>query len=196
MTEADFSKAALRDAALARRDRLDGIDRQAWSEIIALRTLDLLETNSCRSLSGFLPIRSEVDPRSIMTAARAAGIETALPAFQPDGSMVFRVFDDRTALVPAGFGTRSPGPQADTVVPEVILLPLAAFDRQGNRIGYGKGHYDRAIAGFHAAGHTPLLIGLAFSVQEVPQIPTEPHDVALHGLVTEIEVIDLTKSRN
>lgn len=193
MSDGNAAKAALRSTALARRDGLDETDREAWSEIVALRALALLDGVDYRYLSSFLPIQSEIDPQPIMAAARAAGHETALPAFEADGLMVFRAYHEHTRLDPAGFGTRSPAPEAPVVAPEVILMPLAAFDRTGARIGYGKGHYDRAIAGLRTAGHDPLLIGLAFSVQEVPDIPTEPHDVALDVLITETEVIDFRK---
>ena len=67
-------------------------------------------------------------------------------------------------------------------------MPLTAFDRNGGRVGYGRGYYDRAVAGLRAAGRFPRLIGIAFSVQEVAAVPMEPHDAPLDMIVTERDV--------
>ncbi len=83
-----------------------------------------------------------------------------------------------------GFGTFGPGPEQKEVEPDIIITPLAAFDRQGHRIGYGKGHFDRALARLDATGPR-LAMGLAFSVQEVEDIPAEPHDRPLDGVLTD-----------
>jgi len=64
-------------------------------------------------------------------------------------------------------------------------MPLAGFDKRGHRLGYGAGHYDRALARFRAQGLEPLLVGMAFDCQEVPYVPNEPHDIALHHILTE-----------
>jgi 5-formyltetrahydrofolate cyclo-ligase len=71
------------------------------------------------------------------------------------------------------------------VDPEILLMPLSAFDASGNRIGYGAGHYDRAIARLHDKGMQPRLIGVAFDCQEVEAVPAEAHDVPLDAVVTE-----------
>ena len=92
-------------------------------------------------------------------------------------------------LVPAGFGTYGPPETAPEVVPDLMIVPLAAFDRRLNRIGYGKGHFDRAVAALVDAGRPPVLLGLAFAAQEVEKISAEPHDIALDFLVTERELI-------
>ena len=84
----------------------------------------------------------------------------------------------------AGFGTMAPGPDAEELLPDVLLMPLAGFDRQGNRIGYGKGHYDTAISALEKSGSL-LCIGLAFSLQEVGLVPAERHDKPLAGILTE-----------
>ncbi|MCB1496133.1 MAG: 5-formyltetrahydrofolate cyclo-ligase [Bauldia sp.] len=184
------SKAGLRAAALARRDALDDEARRAADAAIAESAMRLLEPLRFQCLSGFLPIRSECDPRPVMDAALGRGADVALPAFIDRETMVFRSYSPGDPLVAAGFGTREPGAGAAVVAPDVILMPLAAFDRSGTRIGYGKGHYDRAIATMRRAGRDPLLVGLAFSVQEVDRIPAEPHDVRLDRLVTDRGVFD------
>jgi 5-formyltetrahydrofolate cyclo-ligase len=84
-----------------------------------------------------------------------------------------------------GFGTSGPGRDAAVLDPQLMLVPLAAFDAAGNRIGYGAGHYDRAIARLHARGMFPRLIGLAFDCQRVETVPAEPHDAPLGEILTE-----------
>jgi 5-formyltetrahydrofolate cyclo-ligase len=91
-------------------------------------------------------------------------------------------------LVRGGFGVREPGPDAPECFPRALLVPIAAFDRTGGRIGYGKGHFDRAIAAL-SAKHAVLTVGLAFGVQEIEQVPAEPHDRPLAFIVTESEII-------
>ncbi len=114
--------------------------------------------------SGYLPIRSELDPRPAMAALAALGWRLALPvvtaAEQP---LVFRAWTPDAAMVAAGFGLKVPvdGPE---VVPALLLVPMLAFDRRGHRLGYGGGFYDRTLAGLHgrgraAAGHRPRLRG-------------------------------------
>ncbi|MCB1489661.1 MAG: 5-formyltetrahydrofolate cyclo-ligase [Bauldia sp.] len=189
------SKAALRAAALARRDALGDEARATGNVAIARSAMNLLAGRDIACLSGFLPIRSECDPGPIMAAASTRGAILALPSFAGGEEMVFRRYSHGDPLVAAGFGTREPAAVAPIVSPDVILVPLAAFDRSGTRIGYGKGHYDRTIAAMRGEGRDPFLVGLAFSVQEVDRIPGEPHDVRLDRLVTDRDVFDFSGER-
>ncbi len=143
-----------------------------------------------RCVSGFLPIGSECDPQPLMAALRDQGATIALPAFEDRQTIVFRSYDEAAPLVPAGFGTRQPPPSAPVVSPDTLLVPLVGFDRDSGRLGYGKGHYDRAIATMRASGAAPHLVGIAFAVQEVDPIPLEPHDIRLDWVVTDAEVLD------
>lgn len=180
-----LTKSALREAALARRDALDPAFRiEAALTVAELFPLDLVPVAG-KVVSGFLPIRSEIDARPLMDRLRAAGARLALPAF-PDrqGPMIFRALVRGAALQPMGFGTYGPGPEAEELQPDILLTPLAAFDGQGHRIGYGKGHYDQALARLDAAGRR-IAVGLGFSVQEVDAVPHEPHDRRLDFLLTE-----------
>ena len=89
-----------------------------------------------------------------------------------------------------------PGSQAVELDPTVMLMPLAAFDRMGNRIGYGAGHYDRAIARLHEKGQQPRLIGVAFDLQEVEQVPHEVHDVPLSAILTQSGFYQVPQNRS
>jgi 5-formyltetrahydrofolate cyclo-ligase len=180
-------KAALREQALARRDalgndiRIDAALRIA-DEVSALCTLFGIGPGTI--VSGFLPIRSEIDARPLMSALRSAGARLCLPAVLSKTEIVFRSFDRTGTLVAAGFGTLAPPADSPVLDPEIMLVPLSAFDARGHRIGYGAGHYDRAIARLHDKGLPPKLIGLAFDCQEIERVPDEPHDRPLEAILT------------
>ena len=183
------SKPDLRAAALARRDALPAAFRIAASGEAAARAEAVLAEISPKVVSAYWPVRSEADPRPLLAAACLAGAEIALPVLVDAVTMRFRRFEASMSLVPAGFGTYGPPETAPEVVPDLMIVPLAAFDRRLNRIGYGKGHFDRAVAALVDAGRPPVLLGLAFAAQEVEKISAEPHDIALDFLVTERELI-------
>lgn len=177
-------KKTLRAQALARRDALDPVSRAQISDGLA-GVAAALGIAPGSVVSGFWPIRSEIDPRPLMAALAREGIRLCLPAILDRATVVFREYPPGAPLVDMGFGTRGPGPEAAVLDPETMLVPLAAFDAAGNRIGYGAGHYDRAIARLHAKGRLPRLIGLAFDCQQVEAVPAEPHDARLGEILSE-----------
>jgi 5-formyltetrahydrofolate cyclo-ligase len=185
MTELKALKKHHRLEALARRDALD----MAWRIEASLK---MAETGSREIVvepgaivSGFWPMRSEVDVRPLMFALREKGARLCLPAILDRTTMVFRELLRGAELIEMGFGTSGPGPEAEVLDPTLLLVPLAAFDRRGHRIGYGAGYYDRAIERLHNLGKTPRLIGVAFDCQEVGLVPDEPHDVVVPEILTE-----------
>ena len=179
------NKKTLRQEALARRDRIPEKQRVIISQKLVDELQKLLAILKGKTVAGFWPIKSEIDPRPIMLALKEHGFKLALPAIIDKTTMVFRNFEDEGKLVNMGFGTVGPSEDAQIVTPETLLVPLSAFDSKGNRIGYGAGYYDRAIASMRENGHNPLLIGLAFDCQEVSSIPAEPHDQKLAMILTE-----------
>jgi 5-formyltetrahydrofolate cyclo-ligase len=188
------AKAELRRDALARRDSLPPAERQAASRKIVDHLAALLEERRARSIAATAPIRSEADVLPLLTLAAARGLDTALPLVAGD-ELSFRRWRPGDRLAAGAFGVPQPDAGAAAVVPEMIVLPLAAFDRHGHRLGYGKGHFDRALATLLTAGSRPLLVGAGFAVQEVASIPVEAHDVALDVVVTERETLTLDHSR-
>ncbi|WP_112663865.1 5-formyltetrahydrofolate cyclo-ligase [Microvirga flavescens] len=181
------TKEQLRREALARRDGLDDAFRQEASHRIAERALALPELQGLNPVGAYWPIRSEVDPRPLIEGLIARGQEVALPQMVHP-HLSFRLWRPGDVLMSGSFGVHEPGPDAPEVFPTVLLMPLAAFDHTGGRIGYGKGYYDRAIAMLE--GHHPLLtIGLAFGAQGIAQVPAEDHDRSLDIIVTENETI-------
>lgn len=178
-------KTAIRENVLARRDGLSATVRQDFSQQIARYGNDAINFAPHTIISGFLPIRSEVDLQPLMALLRKKGARLCLPVVLDRQTICFREWEDGVELINTGFGTRGPGPEAAVLDPDILLVPLSAFDGKGNRIGYGAGHYDRAIARLHQKGCNPTLIGIAFDCQEVADVPFEPHDVALHAILTE-----------
>ncbi|WP_332683271.1 5-formyltetrahydrofolate cyclo-ligase [Bosea sp. (in: a-proteobacteria)] len=188
MTDAAFPapsprKAALRAQALARRDALDLDDRLLWDEAITERAL-ALPAFPQGPVSAYWPMRSEADPRPILEALHARGLPLCLPAIVA-GRMLFRRWAPWEPIVPGGFGTLVPRVDEPEVRPAVLIVPLAAFDRRGYRIGYGKGYYDRALTELQ-----PLAtVGIGYGAQEIAAVPDEPHDRSLDWIVTEKETI-------
>lgn len=186
-------KAACRRLALGRRAALAPLVRiEAGLELV--NAVDALGFPEGSVVSGFWPIRDEIDPRPLMDALRARGHPLCLPAIV-GGELVFRRLTRETVLVPAGFGTAEPPADAEELVPDCMLVPLAAFDRRGARIGYGRGYYDRAIARIAARrGAEADTVGIAFSVQEVVAVPEEAHDRRLRRILTERGFIDMVEN--
>jgi 5-formyltetrahydrofolate cyclo-ligase len=178
-------KADLRASALALRDGLDPAFRAVASAQAAALALPLFRTLSAGAVvSGFFPMRSEVDPRPLMQALAAKGFKLALPCVTPDG-LAFRLWALGDPLAKRRFGLSEPLNTAPAVRPDAFIVPLAAFDRRCHRIGYGAGHYDRALAQCPQA----LKIGIGFAAQEIPAVPNEPHDQVLDAVVTEEGVV-------
>ncbi len=178
-------KAQIRNARLAARDALPAATRTEFSLSMADHAGDAIDFDPGTIVSGFLPIRSEADIRPLMALLKARGARLCLPIVQDKTTIVFRELVPGAELIDTGFGTRGPGPEAAVLDPEILLVPLSAFDATGNRIGYGAGHYDRAIARLLQKGMEPRLIGIAFDCQEVAEVPAEPHDVRLQAILTE-----------
>ena len=178
-------KKQLRKEALARRDALD----EFWRVEIALEMAETAKEKIAlkpgQIVSGFWPMRSEVDVRPLMFALRENGARLCLPAILDKTTIVFRELVRGAPMVEMGFGTVGPHEEAAVLDPTMMLVPLAAFDARGHRIGYGAGYYDRAIAKLAAKGITPRLIGIAFDCQEVERVPEEDHDVIISEILTE-----------
>jgi 5-formyltetrahydrofolate cyclo-ligase len=185
MTDRRTLKRHLRKEALARRDALDPF----WRVEVALEMAETAEEHidfvPGQVVSGFWPMRSEVDVRPLMFALREKGARLCLPAILDKTTIVFRELVRGAALVEMGFGTAGPSEEAPLLDPSIMLIPLAAFDKRGHRIGYGAGYYDRAIARLTQNGHAPRLVGIAFNCQEVAEVPDEVHDVILPEIITE-----------
>ena len=183
------SKSDLRAAALGARDALTLEQRGAAAQAIAERGLPIEITRGA-IVSGYSPIRSEIDPAPLMRALAVQGAQLALPAVMARGkSLAFRAWSPSDRLMLGPLGILEPSPAAIELIPDIMLVPLAAFDRAGHRIGYGAGHYDYTLAHLRKLKHI-IAVGLAFAAQEIVAVPALPHDVALDCVLTETEVLD------
>lgn len=187
------AKATLRAAALAARDALNGKQRAAAAQAIAVRGLPVAIRPGA-VVAGYSPIRSELDPAPLMRALAAKGAQLALPSIAARGQALrFRAWHPHDKLLPGPLGILEPSPAAAEILPDIVLVPLAAFDRSGHRIGYGAGHYDRTLAQLRKS-KAITAIGLAFATQEVEAVPALSHDVALDYVLTEAQMLDFRSS--
>jgi 5-formyltetrahydrofolate cyclo-ligase len=138
-----------------------------------------------------MPLKSEINPLPLLQKLAEAGARLALPAIAGRGKpLIMRAWEFGARLDRGQWGIREPKPDAPEVEPDILLVPLLAFDRAGYRLGYGAGYYDMTIHRLRALKPV-TAVGIAFAAQEVPKIPTTPRDERLDLVLTEREVIDL-----
>jgi len=188
-TETESSKAKLRAEALARREALPAPTRAAAAETIATRSFPLCIERGM-IVSGFSPMKSEINPVPLMRKLADAGARLALPAIAGRGKpLIMRAWSFGEPLASGQWGIREPVAGAPEVAPDILIVPLAAFDRAGHRIGYGAGYYDMTINALRA--RKPVTaIGIAFAAQEIPHVPATERDARLDLVLTENETID------
>jgi 5-formyltetrahydrofolate cyclo-ligase len=185
-----IQKAELRTDAQTLRDALPADARKAAAEAIAARNFPLNITPST-IVSGFMPLKSEINPLPLLQKLAEAGARLALPAIAGRGKpLIMGAWEFGAPLDRGQWGIREPKPDAPEVEPDILLVPLLAFDRAGYRLGYGAGYYDMTIQRLRALKPV-TAVGIAFAAQEVPKIPTTPRDERLDLVLTEREVIDL-----
>lgn len=135
-------------------------------------------------VSIYLPMRFELDPWPIARRLRAAGAGVLLPVVvERDAPLVFR--EEGGPLAPDAADLPAPAPGAAEHDPDLVILPLLAFDGDGYRLGWGGGYYDRTLRALRARRRV-LAVGLAFEGQEVERVPREAHDQRLDAVVTEM----------
>ena len=184
------TKESLRAAALAKRDALPAAERQAAAEAIAARGLPVNHLAPGVIVSGFMPMKSEINPLPLLHAAADRGARLALPAIDKRGRpLIMRAWAFGDPFKAGQWGIREPVPEAPAVDPDILIVPLACFDRAGHRIGYGAGYYDMTINALRAKKKV-TAIGIAFAVQEIPRVPATERDERLDLVLTEREVID------
>jgi 5-formyltetrahydrofolate cyclo-ligase len=186
-------KALIRRDALARRDALPAPERQAAAEVIAARKFPVAVPPGA-ILSGFFPMRSEISPMPLLKRLAAAGAKLALPAVAGRGKpLIMRAWAFGDPLDTGVWGIREPKPESPELLPDILIVPLAAFDRSGHRIGYGAGYYDMTITRLRGL-KSITAIGIAFATQEIPAVPATERDARLDLVLTEREVIDCRKA--
>jgi len=148
-----------------------------------------------RCVSAYWPMGDEIDPRPAMHLLHAYGRTIGLPVMRgADTPLVFRQWWPDAPLAEGGFGTRMPTEDAPEVTPEVLLVPMLAFNDAGYRLGYGGGFYDRTLEDLRGENPATLAVGLAYSGQRVDDLPVGPFDQPLDALVTESGPISLRRA--
>jgi 5-formyltetrahydrofolate cyclo-ligase len=176
-------KAEARRAAFAGRKLAFAAGQGQAAELLA----DFLSGEAGRVLSGYMPMRTEINPLPAMAAHQGP---VCVPVIAGRGMPLrFREWSPGCRMEPGEFGALIPAEGA-WLEPQVLIVPLLAFDRRGYRLGYGGGFYDRTLERLRAR-HPVLAIGFAFAAQEVAEVPAEPLDQTLDAIVTEDGLIDL-----
>jgi 5-formyltetrahydrofolate cyclo-ligase len=190
MSEVQTAKTELRREMIARRDALPADVRSAVAEAIAARPSPVAAPPGA-IVSGFMPMKGEINPLPLMKKFSGRGARLALPVIAGRGRpLVMRAWNFGEPLVSGVWGIREPPPQAAEVEPDIVLVPLVAFDRAGRRLGYGGGYYDLTITRLRA--RKPVVaMGIAYAVQEIAAVPAAAHDATLDLVLTEREIIDL-----
>lgn len=190
-TDAAARKAALRRDVLARRAALaEDLRGRAGLAIADLGGALVAHERPAR-VSVFVSIRGEIDTGPLMARLAAAGVPLCLPVIVAKGQpLAFRSWRPGQPLEEKRFGLLEPQDGAPEVIPDLLFVPLAAFDEQGFRLGYGGGFYDRTLEKLRAAGPA-AAIGLAFAAQQVEAVPTDAFDQRLDGVLTENGPFDI-----
>ena len=137
----------------------------------------------------YYPIKDELDTEPIAAALTERNISMALPVTGKKGAPLrFLGYSPGDKLIPGVYGEKRPADGAPQLTPAIVIAPLLAFTRDGGRLGYGGGYYDRTLAGLRQAGEV-LAVGYAFGAQEVDALPLSPLDQPLDWIVTEREAI-------
>ncbi len=192
-TETESPKAALRAEALARRDALPAAARQAAAEAIADRAFPV-KVERGTIVSGFSPMKTEINPIPLLRKLADAGASLALPAIAGRGlPLIMRAWKFGDPFKSGQWGIREPMPEAPQVDPDILIVPLACFDRAGHRIGYGAGYYDMTINALRAKKKV-IAIGIAFAAQEIDKVPATARDARLDLVLTEREIIDFRRA--
>lgn len=177
-------KAALRRLVLGRRKTVHAEKGVGAAESVARRVLEEVRAAQKR-VAGYWPIGDELDPRPALQAVVDAGGEAALPVVAGQGQvLIFRQWKCGDPLDPGPFGTAHPNPRAPAVMPDILLLPLIAYDKTGHRLGYGAGYYDRTVQALRAQRDI-VVIGLAYDEQEIDAVPAGSHDQRLDAVITD-----------
>jgi 5-formyltetrahydrofolate cyclo-ligase len=188
----EAAKTDVRREALRRRDTIPAEERAAAALAIAGHVLPVTLWPDI-VVSGYSPMKSEVNPLPLLRRFADAGAHLALPVVAGRGApLIMRAWGFGEALGSGVLGIREPKPESPEVLPDVVVVPLLAFDRRGHRIGYGAGYYDMTIARLRSL-KTIIAVGVAFAAQEIEEVPATSRDAPLDLVLTEREVIDYRK---
>ena len=188
-------KQAAREAARMRRDEAHAAKGDKAAALIADHFMKAFSLAPQSCVAGYAAMGSEVDPAPLLTRLDDEGHICALPAIEErNAPLVFRRWRPGEALAPGLHGTREPFSSAARSIPDLVLVPLLAFDAAGRRLGYGGGYYDRTLAALRAGAKPVVAVGVAFSGQEAQDLPEDEYDERLDWVITEREARQFWRS--
>ena len=177
-----------------RKKHHDGVQQSDIDDTIVSSFLSL-KIPMTQVIAGYLPVGTELNITGLLGKLLEVGYQLCLPvALGVSQPMQFRQWHIDSPLTNDIAGIPAPGLEATTLIPDVLLIPLLAFDEQGNRLGQGMGYYDTTLAALFAQ-KTILVIGMAYEVQKVPHVPTHPTDFPMDVIITEQHIYDLNQSK-
>ena len=191
----DENKRIIRLAAQKKRDDIAGRAPENVGDVLAANIFRLVTSFPVnRIISGFLPIGSEVDLQPAFRLLQGLGLRTCLPVVIKSGEpLIFRLWQNGDKLECGPLKTRQPRADALEVLPDVLLVPLLAYDETGCRMGWGGGFYDLTLAAYRAKGHRPIAVGVAYDEQQIDQVPVGDFDVTMDWIVTEMRILEIMK---
>lgn len=180
------AKRRAREEARERREAAHLALHETAPALIAAHFLKSIPLPKAACIAGYAAIGSEPDPLELLHQLSERGHPCVLPRVAlRNRPLVFNIWQPGDELVPGDHGTREPKPGKAERRPDIVLVPLLAFDGKGRRLGYGGGYYDRTLEELRSAGHGVLAVGVAFSAQEAQDLPEEEFDARLDWVVTE-----------
>ena len=200
MTDLDTEKSELRKAAQKRRKQAhdDAPDAgAALAHHVSGSAPALGFKDGLRVVSSYWPMGTEIDVRPLMRALAELGHTIALPVVTaPATPLTFRQWQDGDVLIDGGFGTSIPSDAAPSLMPDILIVPMLAFDTAGYRLGYGGGFYDRTLQKLRdaPADQAPFAVGAAFAGQRLDRTPRGPHDQRLDAIATELGTLMTSES--
>ena len=190
MSDVTAQKIQLRIYSKSRRALLSASVTSAASDL-AENFMEALTIIGDGSIAGYWPIADELDVKPLLQMLSRAGIKVSLPTVIPDQKrLVFQGWSENTQLVKGPYGTLQPHRSSAFITPDILMIPLLAFDAEGGRLGYGGGYYDRTLSELRKKKEI-TAVGIAYAGQEINEVPTCSNDQRLEWIVTETGVKDL-----
>jgi 5-formyltetrahydrofolate cyclo-ligase len=190
------NKRLLRRAALNKRNEIVSKASSESGDHLAAHIVKLVKTfTKVNTVSGFLSIGNEIETLPSLNALADAGYQTCLPVvLEKECPLGFRAWTDGDPLERGPLKTLHPIPDAPDIIPDILLVPLLAYDRRGYRLGWGGGFYDRTLGAYQTEGRPVIAIGIGYDDQKIDQVPPDAFDMVMDWIVTEKKIIQITKA--
>ena len=190
------NKRLLRQTAQNKRNEIATKASSESDNLLATRIVQLIQSfRNVRTVSGFLSIGNEIETLPSLNALADAGYQTCLPVvLEKDSPLRFRAWAQGEPLESGPLKTRHPISDAPDVIPDILLVPLLAYDLRGYRLGWGGGFYDRTLGAYQSEDRSIIAVGIGYDDQKVDQVPVDAFDMAMDWIVTEKQTYEIMKA--